>query len=213
MPLIVQNLVARAMASQIDVCDQPDSTTLEYIANPDLPRGARVPNVRKRLERYNVLQGFTHAKRDAVANALIDFASQPGNMSYANGVNDIQIIFKKYKELYAIFQGRLSSKQDVISLTSKALWFCFPHDVVLYDSFVQRSLWVLSKLLRLPPLAGDNDYEIYANTWFSIYNLPGVYAALNAGIAAYNLQHGTAYNYELRVFDKILWDIGRAEYV
>jgi hypothetical protein len=36
--------------------------------------------------------------------------------------------------------------RDFTSLASKALWLSYPHDVPIFDSFVQRALWVIAKL-------------------------------------------------------------------
>ena len=42
--------------------------------------------------------------------------------------------------------GRL---RDVTSLTSKALWCCYPQDVPMFDDYAVRALQVISRLFRI----------------------------------------------------------------
>ncbi len=98
--------------------------------------------------------------------------------------------------------------REFTSLTSKALWLCYPDKVPMFDGYAQRALWVLAKLeigIATPPNGSDADdnYFQFVSAWKHFY---GSYSAEISNLDT------NGYPYRVRVFDRILWLIGKEQY-
>ena len=91
--------------------------------------------------------------------------------------------------------------RSLTSLTSKALWCCYPDAIPIFDSYAQRALWVMSRLMGFDPPEDDEPYARFLSTWLKLYR----------GLVINDDRLG-GYPYKVRVFDRILWIIGQPDY-
>ena len=162
------------------------------------------------LQSYGVFQGLGGSERLAVVTTVLKIADE-------NGCNtDLRLspdeLFAKFdalhKECCKLARAKKDgSQRDLTSLTSKALWCCYPNAVPLYDRFTQNSVWLISRLANIEPQRNSpprDKYRPFAAMWFEMYDkvLPIIEEA--------DLQ---GYPYRVRIFDKILWIAGAPNYI
>lgn len=162
------------------------------------------------LQSYGVFQGLEGSERLSVVTKVLEIADE-------NGCNaDLRLshdeLFTKFDALHKeccklVRPNKDGSQRDLTSLTSKALWCCYPNAVPLYDRFTQHSVWLISRLAKIEPPSPPRDprdrYHPFAAMWFKMYDevLPIIEEA--------DLQ---GYPYKVRIFDKILWIAGEPNY-
>jgi hypothetical protein len=71
---------------------------------------------------------------------------------------------------FAAPRRKNGGERDVTSLTSKALWCCFPEDVPIFDNNAVSALRFLSRLYRWTPGANQSEYARFVNLWFLAYD-------------------------------------------
>jgi hypothetical protein len=157
------------------------------------------------LHSYKVLLFFPPDKSSQVARQILDFAD---NERTPTRVLDRDSISGAYQKLY----GRLSeaahkspqsgNPRDVSSLTSKALWCCYPSDVPIFDDHAARALQVISRLLRIKATKSV-EYERFIEVWFKVYD------KISPAIDAAGLKD---YPYKVRILDRLLWHLGQPSF-
>jgi hypothetical protein len=162
----------------------------------------RVRNVCEWLRFYNVLQGLTGERREAVTSAVVTWADQRGQGS---DLDTVDSVIEAHASLSAACSRADVKNRNFVSLASKALWLRYPTVVPLYDSFVQRVLWMISKVDGDPPAAphDSTSYAAFALHWNNLYDRN------RDAIAAIDAQ---GYPYGVRIFDRILWLLGEPSY-
>jgi hypothetical protein len=161
------------------------------------------------LHSYGVFQGLEDSERSRVVTKVLEFADGDGCNTGLRLSHDLLIakFDTLHKECRAIVRTkRDGSQRDLTSLTSKALWCCYPNAVPLYDSFTQHSVWLISRLANIEPPRTTppwDRYQLFAAMWFKMYDrvLPIIEEA--------DLQ---GYPYRVRIFDRILWIAGEPNY-
>src|SRR5579872_6476302 len=110
----------------------------------------RLPQIRRWLEYYNVLQGFESGHRNAISAAVLTWADNQPNES---SLTTLDSLIAAHASLGCGCVEAYGKARDFASLASKALWLRYPNDVPLYDRFVQRALWMVSKIEQdMPPI-------------------------------------------------------------
>jgi hypothetical protein len=183
-----------------DCASDKDGEVLDAIKYRNRPHEERLQEVVAWLRnRYHVLMGFTSQEGVEIANEILDFAdSYP--VSGADSSN--AEIFGAFVELESRL-GKLAPRNQsgtargITSLTSKALWLCFPDDVPIFDSNAFSALCMLRWLLELPSSTQSSEYGAFVETWKTVFNLikpRGKYMELPCNM--------------LRAFDHWLWHLG-----
>ena len=124
-----------------------DDEIIHAVNNHSLPdRGQRM---KKRLRRYRVhrIKGGV----GEVARVIVDFADEREQL--APGC-DYAAILQQFEMLYGrcsavVPQKEDGSRRDITSLTSKALWVCYPDIIPIYDNYAEQALQVISRLMPL----------------------------------------------------------------
>jgi hypothetical protein len=96
-----------------------------------------------------------------------------------------------------------ATARNLTSLTSKALWCCYPEEIPIFDSYAQRALWTLSRLMGIPQPADAGAYSRFVSVWLPLYR------CIERTLDDARLSN---YPYKVRVFDRILWIIGQPGY-
>lgn len=177
-----------------------ENTVIAVVMNQG--QDGRVRAIRKWLEYYRVFQGFSGNRRDAIAQAVLNWADcRPPDSSLAT----IPALLSSHASLVNACGDAYGKKRDFASLASKALWLRYPNEVPLFDSFAQRALWMLAKIEPdLPKIQkGATGYAPFALIWRTFYD------RYSSAIAAVP---DRGYPYRVRIFDRILWILGAPAY-
>ena len=207
----LNHMVERFLDEAIRQCrndgGKEDNAVIGALHDPNQSTAVRRTEVLKWLRFYSVLQGLNGADRDAVAGVIIDFADARGAI-IRNPLSEIEII-EKFNDLHDRCRSKVrltkaETARNLTSLTSKALWCCYPHAIPIFDSYARRSLWVVSRLMGLDRPAGTDDdipYARFVSVWLNLY-----------GRVTIDDDRLGCYPYKVRVFDRILWIIGQPDY-
>jgi hypothetical protein len=182
-----------------------DDAIIRFLNDRNQSTDARRTEVLKWLHYYGVLQGLNEADRKAIASVIVDFADARGVI--VGPFSEVEIL-DKFNELHERCRSKVRPNKDqtprsLTSLTSKALWCCYPDAIPIFDAYAQRALWVLSRLIGLARPADAMEYSRYVSVWLPLYR--GVERTLD------DARLGD-YRYKVRVFDRILWIIGQPDY-
>ncbi len=157
------------------------------------------------LRSYVVLQGLNRDDEVGVADAILEFADA---RSRAVPTSEGEII-QLFNELHQRSSSRVRPKRNkqnrsLVSLTSKALWCCYPHEIPLFDKNADSALCVVSRLMGLVrPEDNLPQYNRFVSVWLDVYR------RIESAIDDKRLE---GYPYKVRVFDRILWIIGQPDY-
>jgi len=182
-----------------------DESVLRAINDVTMDVNDRERQLRAWLHSYKVLLFFSPDNSSQVARQILDFAD---NERTPTRVLDRDSISGAYQKLYARLSSvvhpspRSGNPRNVGSLTSKALWCCYPADVPIFDDHAARALQVVSRLLGIKATKSE-DYERFVEVWFVVYERIG--PAINAS----GLKD---YPYKVRVLDKLLWHLGQPSF-
>ena len=201
---VIRHFGPKAVALQLDEVME-DSAALQAMKNrssPDRSAADRVAAIRGWLRAYEVFQGIDGPKRTMITEAVLLWTDSQGEGDNLGTLDALVDAHKKLMDKCCIAYGR---PRDFTSLASKALWLRYPETVPLFDSFVRRALWVISKIERdiAPPTAEKSEYRNFACAWKTLYER---YASAITSI------DNRGYPYRVRIFDKILWIIGTPGY-
>lgn len=180
-----------------------DQKAIKAVADRQLPILERRDDLRKWLRFYGVLQGFTTPERFKIAEAVLGWADDDGNRS--RDLTTAKALADTHAELMAVVCRAYGKPRDFTSLASKALWLCYPESVPMLDGWTRNALYVISKIENgINPIAEKTpEYEQFVHVWKQLYS--------KYKETIENLDIGT-YPYRVRVFDRILWLIGRPSY-
>jgi hypothetical protein len=187
-----------------------DAPTIQAVH--DKTKTNRQDVLKRWLQSYGVFQGLEGSERLSVVRKVLEIADENGcnaDLRFSHESRDE--LFTKFDALHKeccnlVSANNDGSQRDLTSLTSKALWCCYPNAVPLYDRFTQHSVWLISRLANIEPPRNSpprDRYRPFAAMWFEMYDkvLPIIKEA--------DLQ---GYPYRVRIFDKILWIAGEPNY-
>lgn len=204
---IIEHFLDEAILRQINDSQNQDEVAIAAIASNHNNYEKRSEDLLRWLNRHSVFQNFYRCQRQEITEKIISFSD-------INKINKKSItrdkIIKRYEELYDFCQCKIPKTEkdklrDVTSLLSKALWCFHPHSIPVFDSFAQRTLWIISRLEEIDRPESGNDklsrYRNFTTVWFTLYDQ---FEVSNARLRGYP--------YKVRVFDKILWIVGQPDY-
>jgi hypothetical protein len=139
--------------------------------------------------------GYSAARRLQIAEQVLAFADQRESRSLDLDPTRILREFERLKDRIAAVTDR-----GVTSLTSKALWCCYPHDVPIFDSNAANALQVLSRICRFSPAQDQEPYARFLDLWFQVYR------EIAPVISSQDLADCP---YKVRVLDRLLWYLGQ----
>lgn len=197
---VIRHFGAAAVRLQLAEVEELDNPAL--FALRDQNAVDRLQVLVRWFNNYQVFQGFLAHQRLAVAAAVLQWAD----------ARDLQMnsmpadaLIEAHAELVATCCNAYGQQRDIKSLASKALWLCYPHDVPMFDSFVQRALWAIAKFEDgvIQGVPNQSEFGGFVHIWKILYDR---YSAALDDIDM------SGYPYRVRIFDKILWIIGYPDY-
>lgn len=184
----------------------PDEATVRAVSGKDMERTSREEKVRNWLSYYRVTLFFPPEKSKEISRRIIEFADGPRSSGLFQNHERIILEYKKLKGLIqpvAPLSPKSGKPREVTSLTSKALWCCYPEDIPIFDDYALRSLQVISRLCQIAPKSGHTGYDCFVDVWFQLYNrVKPVIDQADLG----------EYPYKIRVLDGILWYLGKSSF-
>ncbi len=155
------------------------------------------------LQRYKVLMGFSAETRTSIASQIITFADGRQQKSLDLDKNKIVGEFNKLGDLIneKVPPNATGGGRDVTSLTSKALWCCYPNDVPIFDRNAVSALGVLSRICHLAPERNQSKYAAFVDVWLQVYG------QVDSLIEQADLSDCP---YKVRALDRLLWYLGDA---
>lgn len=181
-----------------------DNAVVACVAGRSQPLDERVKVLVGWLVHYNVLMGLRTVQRDQIARNILGYADRVDGAKIA-GKSEILRHFLALEK--AIRENteltvRPGEPRNIGSLTSKALWCCFPFDVPLLDSFAENSLSVLCRLLPVSVSPSPSRYERFLGAWFQVYEIVQDKIVVRA-----------EYPYKVRYLDLFLWWLGQGSFL
>jgi hypothetical protein len=182
-----------------------DMNALDALSRQDDTK--RRDTIRDWLQAYRVfrVRGIA-TQRDKIADAVLRWADSRDRDRNLDGPDALSAAHEELMKVVcdAYIDGSQNSQREFTSLTSKALWLCYPDKIPMFDSYTQRALWVLAKLeigIAVPPSGAD--YYQFVYVWTQFYErYLGTISALDTD----------GYTHLVRVFDRILLMIGKDQY-
>ena len=189
--------------------DPADQSVLRAINETDMEEAERMQRLLKWLNYYRVLLFFPPENSKQVAHQILAYADNERSVSKTLARGDIFLQYKMLREKLcaAAHRNPISGKpRNVDSLTSKALWCCYPSDIPIMDDYAERALQVISRLSGIKLKTGNlnkDRYECFLEVWFLLYErVAPVIDPLDP----------TQYPFKPRVLDRLLWHYGQPNY-
>jgi len=182
-----------------------DQEAIKAVTDRQLPIPERREDLRKWLQFYAVFQGLTNAQRDQIAGAVLVWADA---RNQRRDLTTAESLAAAHAELMKVVCKAYGRRRDFTSLASKALWLCYPESVPMFDGWTRNALHVISKIENgINPIAEKTpEYEQFVHVWKQLYSkYKETIENLDIGTCPYPV-------YRVRVFDRILWLIGRPSY-
>lgn len=182
-----------------------DVPTLAAIQNKLLAISERQSQVVKWLNAYKVVRYFPRDTTASIAREILEFADEHSEWQITSSATEI---ISKFRTLGGRVQNVLPKNKsgqprDVTSLTSKALWCCFPEIVPIFDDYAFRALQMLSRLCKAAATQGESDYERFISVWFMLYKqVDDLFDRVDTSI----------FPYKVRGFDRFLWYLGQKNF-
>ncbi len=202
---IIRNLWVNAIKGMMWDHTHYDVKAIEAINRENDPN--RRDTIRNWLQDYKVfrVRGIA-TQRDKIADAVLMWADSRDRERYLDGPDALYAVHKELMKSVcdAYIHGSQNIRREFTSLTSKALWLCYPDKIPMFDSYAQRALWVLAKLeIGIAAPSSGADYYQFVSVWTQFYKK---YLDTISGLDT------DGYPYKVRVFDRILWMIGKDQY-
>jgi len=188
----------RKFATETD----PDVATVQAISDRDANHEEREKQVLIFLRYYKVIRYFQPANSREIASRILEFADEPRPNALDQNKAAIISEHKKLEERIQPFAPltKAGEHRKVTSLASKALWCCYPNDVPMFDNNAQRALQIFSRLCRIFPEPGQEEYGCFVDAWLQLYH------KIEPVIDQADIK---GFPYKIRVLDGILWYMGK----
>jgi len=179
---------------------EKDNAVIDAINDRGRDLAERKKAVVKWLNSYSVLMGIPAGTRDVIAGEIISFGDE--RRSTTLGLDRSKIV-AEFNQLEMRLEKAAS--RGVTSLTSKALWSCYPNDVPIFDKNAIVALTVISHLRHLAPSPKQGKYASFVDVWLQVYQ------EIEPVISGTKL-HSESCPCKVRVLDRLLWHVGQCKF-
>jgi hypothetical protein len=195
----------RTRLSDFAIETDPDVATVRAIADKDMKHEKREEQVLVFLRYYKVIWFFPPENSRTIARRIVEFADEPRPKALDQSKASIISEYKKLEERIQPFAPLTKAREQrkVTSLTSKALWCCYPQDIPIFDNNAQRALQMVSRICHIFPEPGQDNYSRFIDVWLQLYR------KIEPVIDQADLK---GFPYKIRVLDGLLWYLGKPEF-
>jgi hypothetical protein len=183
-----------------------DDAAIQAIKATSENRSVRETILLSWLHGYKVLRYFPEENSRKIAEQIIAFADNREQSSLNRNKDSI---IREYTKLegqirqFAPINPKSGEPREVTSLTSKALWCCYPNDIPILDNYAERALQVISRICNLAPAPGQSRFAAYIDVWYQVYD------EIKSVLDDPKLN---GFTYKLRVLDWLLWYLGKPSF-
>jgi len=183
----------------------PDVATVRAIAEKGMERREREKQVLTFLRYYKVVRFFPPENSWEIARRIVEFADAPRPDGLSRNKSQILSEYERLRERLqpAAPVSKSGKLRKITSLTSKALWCCYPEDVPIFDDYAQRALQIIGRLCRIAPEAKQSEFGSFVDVWLQLYEL------IEPVIDQADLK---GFPYKIRVLDGLLWYLGKPSF-
>jgi hypothetical protein len=166
------------------------------------------------MKEYGLFQGITGQHRVLVVDTFLQYASKvPRNCRIT--VDTIEV---RYSELLLALYRQVA--RSWMSATSKLLWCLYPHDIVIFDAFVHRSLVVMQCLDEplgafprigvAPKIVGEGDLATAVSHYMNYQTMVRHLLSVHANrLEQLRSKHSESYPFDIRIIDKLLSELSQ----
>lgn len=193
---------------QVEIVDDPKMINMVQQKSRDYDL------VVKWMQDYKLLMGIESKDRRKIARKYFDFLESIDIQNEPECVDDaILLLLRKFHS---------AVPRVWLSAATKVLWCVYPNRVIIYDSFVERSLTVLQCiepcLMEMPriksrPKIGkgelENDLKRIVNFYANCKQMvSSILKQHQEQLNRLRKKHKIEYPYDVRIIDKLLWMMG-----
>jgi hypothetical protein len=183
-----------------------DAPAIQAMSATGGDRAGREKNLLAWLHGYSVLRSFTPGINQKIVEQIIAYAD---NREQTTLNQDKDLIIQEYGKLERLIHQvvplnpKSRKPREITSLTSKALWCCYPGDIPILDGYAERALQVISRICNLVPATDQSRFAAFIDVWFQVYIeiTPVINQACLSG-----------FTYKIRVLDWLLWYLGKPSF-
>ena len=209
--LIVERFLDKAVESYGKTYQEMDKAAIDAIAHKDQNQSPedRQKEVFKWLRDYGVFRGLEGIEAGTVVSEILKFADDSNLGIIPTSEQEIMGLFDDLHDRCRtkVHRNKDETLRDLTSLTSKALWCCYPEAIPLFDSRAGRALCVFGHLMgsNRPQRKNGSRYEPFLTVWLELYH------RIEPVIDKDRDRLG-GIPHKVRVFDTILWIIGGPDF-
>ena len=182
-----------------------DNLAIDVIHQRDRAPTDRKNQIVHWLTHYKVLMFSSPDRSLAIAEQIIGFADEPREDSLHRDKARIVSEFDRLRErICKVAKPKKNGKPPALtSLTSKALWCCYPDDVPIFDNNAASALRVISRVCHMVPEPKQPEYACFVDVWLQVYKV------IEPMIGPEDLSDCP---YKVRVLDRLLWYLGQSSF-
>ena len=183
-----------------------DEEAVQAISGHAMELVEREDRLLKWLHYYRILRFFPPERSRQIAMEIIEYADESRTTGGLLGKDGVLAEYANVRErITPVAPLSLTGNvREVTSLTSKALWCCYPHDVPIFDAYALSALQMICRLSGKKLSAKNpSKYACFVDAWFQVY------AEVEPVIEAADLE---GYPYRVRVLDRLLWFLGQPSF-
>ncbi len=170
------------------------------------------------MRNYGLFQGVSGQQRSAAVKAFLRFV---------DGLNVLHTRLTP-ADTAAVYESLMRSLHRAVprgwvSASSKLLWCVYPHDFVIYDTFVHRAMVVLQclddDLIPYPRIGTTPSVEAVSDIKGAVDHYMNFQALVKllqkkhqVTLDSLRQKHHEQYPYDVRIVDKLLWMMGNATF-
>jgi hypothetical protein len=182
-----------------------DEAVISAVNRRDQDLATRRKSLIDWLNRYRVLMGLPSDGRELIAGQVIAFADEREKEPLRQDRDKILSEFDQLEDRIrrVVPRTRANRDREITSLTSKALWCCYPEDIPIFDRNARCALTVISRICQLLPAPSQSTYSRFIDVWFQVYR------EVESVISPEDLSECP---YKVRVLDLLLWHLGQSSF-
>jgi hypothetical protein len=183
-----------------------DDTAIQAVSATSGNRADRERSLLAWLHGYKVLRSFTPEISQRIVEQIIAFADSREQMALDQNMDLIVNEYRRLEELIhqvVPLNPKSMKPREITSLTSKALWCCYPADIPILDDYAERALQVLSRICNLTPAPDQPRFAAFIDVWFQVYH--EIEPVLDQSCL-------NGFTYKIRILDWLLWYLGKPSF-
>ena len=183
-----------------------DDPAIKAICDTGGNRAGREKSLLAWLHDYSALRSFTPEISQRIVEQIIAYADNRGKTTLNQNKD---LIIQEYGKLEGLIHQvvplnpKSGKPREITSLTSKALWCCYPGDVPILDDYAERALQVISRVCNLASAPNQPRFAAFIEVWYQVYD--EIRPVIDQACLS-------CFTYKIKVLDWLLRDLGQRKF-